>query len=72
VAAPAHSICELTRSLAVRPQPVVVANYPTASYIENIGVQPDTLVDYMTLDNLLNRGAAFVQAFTNVAVKLLN
>jgi hypothetical protein len=60
----------VTRSLAVRPQPVTVQGYPTTNYVENVGVQPDTVVDYMTLDNLLNKGATFVQTFTDAVIKM--
>lgn len=60
----------VTRTLVVRAQPVSTPDYPTTQYIENVGVRPDTVVDYMTTDNLLNQGAAFVAAFTNAAVKL--
>jgi hypothetical protein len=45
----------VTRSLAVRAQPVVTAEYPTTA---------------MTTDNLLNHGKGFVDAFTAAAVKL--
>lgn len=61
----------VTRSLVVRLNPVTVPNYPTTSYIENVGVHPDILVDYMTTDNLVNKGAPFVKAFTDAAVALL-
>lgn len=65
-----EGVTSVTRSLVVRPHPIVTADYPTTSYIENVGVQPETVVDYMTLDNLLNNGASFVAAFTDAAVKL--
>ena len=61
----------VTRSLVVRLQPVTVPGYPTTSYIENVGVHPDILIDYMTTDNLVNQGAPFVKAFTDAAVALL-
>lgn len=61
----------VTRSLIVRPQPVVTPDYPTTSYIENVGVRPDTVMDYMTTDNLINKGAAFVDAFTAAAARLV-
>jgi hypothetical protein len=61
----------VTRSLIVRLQPVTVPGYPTTSYIENVGVHPDILVDYMTKDNLVNQGASFVKAFTDAAVALI-
>ncbi|HJZ97866.1 MAG TPA: S41 family peptidase [Candidatus Solibacter sp.] len=38
--------------------------FPTMPYIENIGVRPDKVDDYMTLDNLLNQGKPFVDRFT--------
>ena len=60
----------VSRSLVVRPQAVVTPEYPTSAYIENIGVRPEIGNDYMTADNLLNHGAAFVGAFTEAAVKL--
>ena len=44
--------------------------FPPSPYIENIGVQPDIVVDYMTRQNLVTGGAPFVQAFTNAAVTL--
>ena len=58
----------ISRSLVVRPQPIVTTDLPTAPYIENIGVRPDIPYDYMTADNLINHGFAFVQAFTDAAV----
>ena len=61
----------VTRSLIVRLQPVVTPDYPTTSYIENVGVRPETVTDYMTADNLTNKGATFVNAFTAAAVKLV-
>jgi hypothetical protein len=61
----------VTRSMIVRLQPVTISGYPTTSYIENVGVHPDILVDYMTTDNLLNKGAPFVKAFTDAAVALI-
>jgi hypothetical protein len=32
-------------------------------------VRPDVAIDYMTRDNLVNAGRAFVQAFTDVIVQ---
>jgi C-terminal processing protease CtpA/Prc len=62
----------VTRSLAVRAQPVVTAEYPTTAYIENVGVRPETVLDFMTTDNLLNHGRGFVDAFTAAAVTLVH
>ena len=65
-----ESICRITASLMNRGVMVATPEYPTAPYIENIGVRPNILVDYMTRTNLMAAGAPFVQAFTQVAVKL--
>jgi hypothetical protein len=62
----------ITESLMHRKNPIVTNDYPTAPYVENIGVRPEIVQDYMTLDNLLNNGATFVQAFTNAVVKVIN
>jgi C-terminal processing protease CtpA/Prc len=61
----------VTRSLLVRAQPVATPEYPTTSYIENVGVRPETVVDYMTTDNLLNQGRTFVNAFSAAAEALI-
>jgi hypothetical protein len=53
------------------PEPVVTSEYPTTSYVENVGVRPEIVYDYMTTDNLMRSGAAFVDAFTAAAVKLV-
>ena len=42
---------------------VVTADFPVTSYVENVGVRPDIEYDYMTRDNLMRGGAAFVDAF---------
>ncbi len=53
----------LTQSLMIRKNPIVTSDYPTAPYVENIGVRPDIPVDYMTRDNLVQNGKPFVDAF---------
>ena len=58
----------VTQSLMIRKEAVITSEYPAAPYVENIGVWPDVTLDYMTRENLLNGGAAFVQAFTSVIV----
>jgi C-terminal processing protease CtpA/Prc len=50
--------------MMTRKDPVAVVGYPTSYYIENIGVQPDVEYDFMTRENLLQRGLPFVNAFT--------
>jgi hypothetical protein len=49
-----------------RREPIVTTDLPTAPYIENIGVRPDIELDYMTRENLMNRGTPFVNAFTRI------
>ena len=44
-------------------------NYPDSHYVENVGVRPDVEVDFMTRDNLLQRGRSFVEGFTNAVVE---
>jgi len=46
--------------------------YPNAPYIENIGVRPDKVDDFMTVDNLLNRGKPFVDRFTQAMLDWIN
>jgi len=58
----------LTESLMNRKNPIVTTDYPTASYVENIGVRPEIVNDYMTKDNLLTGGKPFVDAFTAAMV----
>ncbi len=54
-----------------RRNPVVTQEFPAVPYVENIGVRPDIEADYMTKDNLLNRGRSFVSTFTGALVKLI-
>jgi C-terminal processing protease CtpA/Prc len=61
----------ITVSQMNRKAPVRTLEYPAAPYVENIGVRPDIAVDYMTLDNLLNGGKTFVDAFTAAMVDLI-
>jgi hypothetical protein len=65
-----ESFFRITVSLMNRGHIVHTKEYPPAPYIENIGVRPDIVVDYMTRANLINFGAPFVQAFTDAIVKL--
>ena len=54
---------DVTLSLLLRTNQVVSQDFPITPYIENVGVRPDMQFDYMTEDNLLNRGKPFVDAF---------
>lgn len=42
--------------------------FPTGTVIENVGVRPDIVNDYMTADNLTNRGKTYVDTFTKAIV----
>jgi hypothetical protein len=65
-----ESICRITVSLMNRGRLIQTAEYPAAPYIENIGVRPDIVLDYMTRENLMTGGAPFVQAFTQAILKV--
>src|SRR5258708_4648884 len=67
-----EGLAGITESLMHRKNPIATPEYPTAPYVENIGVRPEIKQDYMTVDNLLNHGSTFVQAFTDAMVKLIN
>jgi hypothetical protein len=59
----------ITTSLMVRKAPVSTGGqYPVTAYIENVGVHPDIEYDYMTEDNLRNRGRTYVEAFSKALV----
>jgi hypothetical protein len=58
-----EAITRITQSLMNRKNPVVTADFPAMPYVENIGVRPDIVVDYMTRDNLLYGGNTFVATF---------
>ncbi len=61
----------VTESLAQRTEQKISPQYGITPYLENVGVVPDIQVDYMTEDNLLNQGRAFVDAFTAAVVALI-
>jgi hypothetical protein len=60
-----------TRALILRTGRVQTPDYPASEYFENTGVYPDIVQDFMTSDNLLNKGATFVQQFSAAADKLV-
>jgi hypothetical protein len=63
-----EAITRITQSLMNRKAPVITPDLPAAPYVENIGVRPDIVVDYMTRDNLLYGGNAFVARFMDAMV----
>ena len=64
-------LATVTESLMTRKSVITTPDYPAAPYVENIGVRPDIVVDYMTVDNLINGGKPFVDAFTAAMVSLI-
>jgi peptidase S41-like protein/PDZ domain-containing protein len=66
-----ESFFRVTVSLMNRGHLIQTADFPPAPYIENIGVRPDIVQDYMTRTNLLTAGAAYIQAFTAAMVSLV-
>jgi C-terminal processing protease CtpA/Prc len=55
----------VTESLMSRKNRITTMEFPATTYIENVGVRPDIVRDYMTSDNLVNNGSTFVKAFTD-------
>jgi hypothetical protein len=51
-----------TRTFVTRATEVKTPGFPASHYLENTGVYPDIVNDYMTKDNLLNGGGTFVKA----------
>jgi C-terminal processing protease CtpA/Prc len=66
-----EAVVGVTRGLMVRKAPVVTQDFPTTQYVENVGVRPEIESDYMTLDNLLQNGAPFVNAFSQAIANLI-
>jgi len=66
-----ESFATVTLSQLVRTQHVLTPDFPVTDYIENVGVRPEITLDYMTEDNLTNRGKAFVDGFTAAMLNLL-
>jgi C-terminal processing protease CtpA/Prc len=58
-----EGLAGMTIGIQTRPRPFTIPGYPTSIYIENVGVRPDVVSDYMTRDNLLQNGAPFVRDF---------
>ena len=61
----------MTLSLGVRNHNISSPGFPTAPFIENIGVIPDVPADFQTRANLLTGGQPFVQGFSNLILKLI-
>jgi hypothetical protein len=63
-----ESITRVTVSQMNRGRLISDTEFPPSPYIENIGVRPEIVRDYMTRDNLVTLGQPFVQAFTAAMV----
>lgn len=57
-----------TESVMMRSKSVKIGDFPESPFVENVGVQPDIELDYMTGDNLVNSGRTFVGGFTKAIV----
>jgi hypothetical protein len=58
----------VTESLMNRKNPVLGTEFPASNYVENVGVRPDIVVDYMTRENLMNGGRPFVEKISQIMV----
>jgi len=61
----------VTQSVIVRLNPVQTPGYPLMPYYDRVGIYPDIVQDYMTVDNLTNGGATFVAAVTKAISDLI-
>ena len=61
----------VTQGLITRLNPVATPGYPASVYTDRFGVYPDMVEDYMTVDNLNNGGATFVNAITKAITGLI-
>jgi hypothetical protein len=53
----------VTMGIQARHSVVSIEGYPATNRLENVGVHPDVVNDYMTRENLLQGGAPFVRQF---------
>jgi Peptidase family S41 len=58
-----ESFVGMTLALQVRKDFMQMDGFPATQYIENVGVHPQIVNDYMTKENLLNNGGPFVSQF---------
>ena len=60
-------ILGMTIGVQVKHTPVLAEGYPYTGKLENVGVHPNVVNDYMTKENLLQNGAPFVKQFLDGA-----
>jgi hypothetical protein len=67
----AYSEAEVSLAVALgsRSKDVVSADYPTAPFIENIGILPDESLNIMTRENLMNKGKPYLDRVLNIAAE---
>jgi Peptidase family S41/PDZ domain len=61
----------VTLSLGVRNHNISSPGFPTAPFLENIGVVPDIQADFQTRANLLTGGEPFVAGFSSEILKMI-
>lgn len=61
----------VTLSLGIRNHNISSPGFPSAPYIENIGVVPDVRADFQTRANLLTGGQPFVAGFSAEILKMM-
>ena len=61
-----------TNSLVTRREMRATQGYPTSSYIENVGAQPDIPLERMTVENLKSGGRQFTDGFSRIIVEEIN
>ena len=61
----------VTRTFVTRKQAVVTPDFPASNYLENTGVYPDIVENYMTYDNLMTGGRTFVTNFSAAIANLI-
>jgi len=60
-----------TRTLVTRKAPVSTPGFPPANHMENVGVYPDMVQDFMTKDNLMQGGRPFTSAWVAAITDLI-
>lgn len=65
----AEGTARVTQTLMNRKDPVVTPDFPTAPYVEGIGVRPDVTLDIMTRENLVNGSRPFMAEVTRIVTE---
>ncbi|MDX2269954.1 MAG: S41 family peptidase [Bryobacter sp.] len=62
----AETNTRVTASLMVRNADRDVEGFPRSPFIENVGVRPDVELNYMTVENAVNQGRPYSEAFSRI------